>query len=43
MSRNAPFCLFISCFTFTLTPSINTPGLSIDFMVVKYHPYLHLK
>ena len=31
--RNAIFCFFIQCFTVTVTPSINTPKYSNDFMI----------
>ena len=32
--RNPPSCFFISCFTVSVTPSINTPESSNDFMIV---------
>ena len=32
--RNLPFCFFISCFTVSVTPSINTPESSNDFVVL---------
>ena len=32
--RNQRSCFFISCFTVSVTPSINTPESSNDFMVL---------
>ena len=32
--RNPPSCFFISCFTVSVTPSINTPESSNDFMIL---------
>ena len=32
-SRNLPSCSFISCFTVSVNPSINTPESSNDFMI----------
>ena len=31
---NPPSCCFISCFTVSVTPSINTPEVSNDFMIL---------
>ena len=32
--RNLPSCLFISCFLVSLTPLINTPEFSSDYMIL---------
>ena len=34
MPRNPPSCFLISCFTISLTPPINTPEFSSDFMIL---------
>ena len=34
---------YVSCFTVSVTPSINTLESSNDFMILIYHSYLHLK
>ena len=39
--RNLPSCFFVSCFTVSVTPSINTPESSNYFLDLVI--YLHLK
>ena len=43
IQKNLPIYLFISCFTILLTPSINKPKFSNDFMILIIFPYLYLK
>ena len=33
LKKNAPYCVFISSLTVSVTPSINTPEFSNDFMI----------
>ena len=42
-ARTPLSCFFISCLTVSVTPSINTPESSTDFMILIYHSNLHLK
>ena len=41
--KTPPVCVFISCFTISVTPSINRPEFSSDFTIILISSSFHLK